>query len=77
LSFWLSYVRVPTVSLAEASELASKYCKQGFKTLRLRVGKNINADIEVIQAIQAFHPHCSIILDASEEYTFQEANCSS
>ena len=37
------------------------------------MGKNIDADIEVIQAIQAVHPHCSIIQDASEEYTFQEA----
>jgi hypothetical protein len=27
----------------------------------------------ITEVIQAFHPHCSIILDASEEYTFQEA----
>ncbi|KAI3515673.1 hypothetical protein L1887_14575 [Cichorium endivia] len=67
------YKRIPIVSPKEAGELASKYYKQGFKTLKLKVGKNLNTDIEVLQAIRGAHPHCLFILDANEGYTSSEA----
>ncbi|XP_031407032.1 L-Ala-D/L-amino acid epimerase isoform X3 [Punica granatum] len=66
-------ITIPIVSPSEAATLASKYRKQGFKTLKLKVGKNLNADIEVLQAIRAAHPDCSFILDANEGYTHSEA----
>lgn len=37
------------------------------------MGRNISADIDVLQAIHAVHPHCSFILDANEGYTSEEA----
>ncbi|KAM7268527.1 hypothetical protein ACFE04_010693 [Oxalis oulophora] len=64
---------IPIVSPAEAAELAAKYCKQGFTTLKLKVGKNLKSDIEVLQAIRVAHPTCSFILDANEGYKPQEA----
>lgn len=66
-------MQIPIVSAAEAAKLASKYCKQGFKTLKLKVGKNLNSDIEVLQAIRAVHPDSSFILDANEGYNSNEA----
>ncbi|XP_006341573.1 L-Ala-D/L-amino acid epimerase [Solanum tuberosum] len=66
-------ITIPIVSPMEASELASKYRKQGFKTLKLKVGKNLNGDIEVLQSIRAAHPDCLFILDANEGYTANEA----
>ncbi|KAA8542737.1 hypothetical protein F0562_023889 [Nyssa sinensis] len=66
-------ITIPIVTPAEAAELASKYHKQGFKTLKLKVGKNLNADIEVLQAIRVVHPDCLFILDANEGYTSKEA----
>ncbi|XP_059642266.1 L-Ala-D/L-amino acid epimerase isoform X2 [Cornus florida] len=66
-------ITIPIVSAAEAAELASKYRKQGFKTLKLKVGKNLKADIEVLQAIRMAHPNCLFILDANEGYTSAEA----
>ncbi|KAJ4843673.1 hypothetical protein Tsubulata_048725 [Turnera subulata] len=66
-------ITIPIVSPAEASELASKYCKQGFKTLKLKVGKNLKADIEVLQSIRMAHPGCLFILDANEGYNSEEA----
>ncbi|XP_059303394.1 L-Ala-D/L-amino acid epimerase isoform X1 [Lycium ferocissimum] len=66
-------ITIPIVSPMEASELASKYRKQGFRTLKLKVGKNLNADIEVLQSIRAAHPDCLFILDANEGYTANEA----
>lgn len=69
----LVYAQIPIVSPAEASTLALKYRKQGFETLKLKVGKNLKADIEVLQAIRAVHPTCSFILDANEGYKTEEA----
>lgn len=66
-------ITIPICSSTEAAELASKYHKQGFKTLKLKVGKNLNADIEVLQAIRMAHPNCLFILDANEGYTSLEA----
>lgn len=66
-------ITIPIVSPAEAAELASKYYKEGFKTLKLKVGKNLNADIEVLQAIRVAHPECQFILDANEGYNSDEA----
>ncbi|XP_011072912.1 L-Ala-D/L-amino acid epimerase isoform X1 [Sesamum indicum] len=66
-------ITIPIVSPTEAAELASKYCVQGFKTLKLKVGKNLNADIQVLQAIRTVHPDCSFILDANEGYSSEEA----
>ncbi|KAL0743470.1 hypothetical protein Bca4012_084983 [Brassica carinata] len=64
---------IPIVSPAEASKLATKYREEGFKTLKLKVGKNLKADIEVLQAIREVHPTCSFILDANEGYKTEEA----
>ncbi|XP_059453621.1 L-Ala-D/L-amino acid epimerase-like [Corylus avellana] len=66
-------ITIPIVSPAEAAELASKYNNQGFKTLKLKVGKNLKADVEVLQAIRGAHPECLFILDANEGYKPEEA----
>nr|XP_034911054.1 L-Ala-D/L-amino acid epimerase isoform X2 [Populus alba] len=67
------FASIPIVSSAEAAELASKYQKQGFQTLKLKVGKNLRKDIEVLQAIRVVHPDCLFILDANEGYKPEEA----
>ncbi|XWS75501.1 hypothetical protein CRYUN_Cryun01aG0094700 [Craigia yunnanensis] len=64
---------IPTTSSAKAFDLAAKYCKQGFKTLKIEMGRDLNADIEVLQAVRAAHPHCLFIFDANEGYTSKEA----
>lgn len=66
-------MQIPIVSPAEAADLASEYCIKGFKTLKLKVGKNLKQDIEVLQAIRAVHPDCLFILDANEGYKPEEA----
>lgn len=67
------FLQIPIVSPAEAADLASKYRKQGFTMLKLKVGKNLKQDIEVLQAIRKVHPDCSFILDANEGYKPVEA----
>ena len=57
----------------DAAQLASKYRGQGFQTLKLKVGKNLNSDLEVLKAVRLVHPDCSFILDANEGYTASQA----
>ncbi|KAF5181620.1 L-Ala-D/L-amino acid epimerase [Thalictrum thalictroides] len=66
-------ITIPIVTPAEASELASRYRNKGFSSLKLKVGKNLNADIDVLKAIREVHPDCSFILDANEGYSSNEA----
>ncbi|KAK4479301.1 hypothetical protein RD792_014812, partial [Penstemon davidsonii] len=66
-------ITIPIVSPTEAAELASKYHVEGFKILKLKVGKNLSADIQVLQAIRMVHPDCLFILDANEGYNSEEA----
>ncbi|KAG6494205.1 hypothetical protein ZIOFF_049224 [Zingiber officinale] len=66
-------ITIPIVSPSEAAELAAKYCRQGFSTLKLKVGKDLNSDIEVLTAIRSVHPECSFILDANEGYKAHQA----
>lgn len=66
-------ITIPMCSPAKAAELASNYCKLGFRTLKIKVGKDLNGDIEVLQAIRRVYPDCFFILDANEGYTSNEA----
>ncbi|CAA7051365.1 unnamed protein product [Microthlaspi erraticum] len=52
---------------------AAARAEEGFETLKLKVGKNLKADIEVLQAIREVHPTCSFVLDANEGYQTEEA----
>ncbi|XP_037411186.1 L-Ala-D/L-amino acid epimerase-like [Triticum dicoccoides] len=66
-------ITIPIVTPIEAAQLAAKYRGQGFQTLKLKVGKNMNSDIEVLKAIRLVHPDCSFILDANQGYTANQA----
>ncbi|XP_017239835.1 L-Ala-D/L-amino acid epimerase [Daucus carota subsp. sativus] len=66
-------ITIPIVSSAKAYQLASDYQTKGFKTLKLKVGKNLNSDIEMLRAVRRAHPDCSLILDANEGYSSSEA----
>ncbi|CAK9329968.1 unnamed protein product [Citrullus colocynthis] len=66
-------ITIPITSASNAAKLAAKYRDQGFKTLKLKVGKDLKADIEVLQSIRMVHPDCKFILDANEGYDTEEA----
>ena len=59
-----SIVQILIVSPTEVAESDAKYRKQGSGTLKLKVGKDLRADIEVLNAIRVAHPDCSFILNA-------------
>ncbi|KAJ6792014.1 putative L-Ala-D/L-amino acid epimerase [Iris pallida] len=66
-------ITIPIVSPNEAAALAAEYRGRGFTTLKLKVGKDLKSDIEVLKSIRLVHPDCEFILDANEGYTANEA----
>ncbi|TYK28449.1 L-Ala-D/L-amino acid epimerase [Cucumis melo var. makuwa] len=66
-------ITIPITSASHAAKLAAKYRDQGFKTLKLKVGKDLKSDIEVLKSIRMVHPDCEFILDANEGYDTEEA----
>ena len=76
MSTWITkfpMFQIPIVSPNEAAELATKYYKQAFSTLKLKVGKDLNSDLAVLKSIRSVHPNCSFILDANEGYSADQA----
>jgi len=65
-------ITLPICDLEVAAELAGKYRKQGFKTLKVKVGQNLDADCERLRAIHRVFPHCVLILDANAGFSAQQ-----
>lgn len=53
-------------SSAEAAILA------GYRTLKIKVGQNIEDEIEVLQSLAARHPHIKLRLDANGRFTLPQ-----
>ncbi|KAI5424238.1 hypothetical protein KIW84_030442 [Lathyrus oleraceus] len=72
----MAVIDAVTNSIPEAAELASKYYKQGFKTLKLKVGKNLKADIEVLQAIRVARTNPSLYKSRKTEDDYNKQSIS-
>ncbi len=60
-------------SLEIAKNNAEKLCKEGFRSLKTKVGGKLNDDIERVLAIREGAPNCKIMLDANQGYSPKEA----
>ena len=65
-------ITLPICAAETAGELATKYRKQGFKTLKVKVGQNVDADCERLRAIHRAFAHCALILDANAGFSAQQ-----
>jgi len=61
------------VSSEVAKATASTLAQTGYRTLKIKVGKNLSQDIERILAVRDGAPSCEIALDANQGYTAWEA----
>ncbi|KAK9668815.1 hypothetical protein RND81_13G088700 [Saponaria officinalis] len=66
-------ITIPICPVDVASTLALQYRQQGFKTLKLKVGRSLNDDVKVLRAIRDVYPDCQFIVDANEGYSAEEA----
>jgi L-alanine-DL-glutamate epimerase-like enolase superfamily enzyme len=62
-------ITIPLCSSAEVHRLATGYAAAGFTQIKLKVGQDLDADIECLQALVAAHPEATVIIDANGGYT--------
>lgn len=66
-------ISIPIVTPPRMRELASQYAARGAETLKLKVGGDVDDDVDrVLAAVQAA-PDCDLILDGNQGYSPTEA----
>lgn len=66
-------ITVPIVTPARATELGALWKARGFRTIKLKVGSGVGADLARIDAIRASFPEVELVLDANEGWSVEEA----
>lgn len=64
---------IDIVSSDEAKRKAAQFAKRGYRTLKVKVGKNVREDIKRVLAVKEGAPDCQISLDANQGFTPCEA----
>jgi|Deesub1362A_J573_1020465.scaffolds.fasta_scaffold00708_17 L-alanine-DL-glutamate epimerase-like enolase superfamily enzyme len=60
-------------SIKKTIELSQKFIDAGFKTLKIKVGKNFKEDIKKLEYIKSINEKVKLRVDANEAYTLNEA----
>ncbi|MBW3001683.1 hypothetical protein KY338_00815 [Candidatus Woesearchaeota archaeon] len=61
------------VSKEETLEKIKKYADEGFKVIKIKIGKKVNEDIEKIKSVSEVFPTVKLRLDANEGYSIEDA----
>lgn len=66
-------ITIPICAPGAAGRLAAEYRARGFSMIKVKIGLDTGEDIARLLAIRRGHPDCSLILDANEGYTAEQA----
>jgi L-alanine-DL-glutamate epimerase-like enolase superfamily enzyme len=66
-------ITLPIANSQELGPLALEYQQRGFKALKIKVGKYLEEDINVLETIGRLTPTMKIRLDANEGYSAEDA----
>lgn len=66
-------ITIPIVPAADAYNKAKDWAAKGFNHIKIKVGTDLAADIERVQAIADGAPDCKLKVDANQGYTAKEA----
>ncbi len=64
---------IPMVSSGLGFKRAEETASRGIKTIKVKIGGNLRADVDRVEAIRSGAPHLGITLDANQGYTPNEA----
>lgn len=62
-------ITIPLLGETRCVELADQWYERGFRVLKVKVGKNLDADLMTIQAIAAKHSDIHFVIDANQGFT--------
>jgi L-Ala-D/L-Glu epimerase len=66
-------ISIPIVTPERGRELASEIQERGVRTIKIKVGSGIAADVARVVAIQEGAPLCRLTIDANQGYSASEA----
>jgi L-alanine-DL-glutamate epimerase-like enolase superfamily enzyme len=66
-------ITIPICPVEEAGQLALEYERRGFRVIKTKIGRDLSADIERIEAIRESYPGAQLLLDANEGFSADEA----
>lgn len=66
-------ITIPIESPEHMRELARRYAEQGASTLKIKVGADVDDDLDRVLAVVEGAPDCDIMLDGNQGYTPSEA----
>jgi L-Ala-D/L-Glu epimerase len=64
---------IPILPAPKMAELAVRWTRAGFRSLKVKVGQHLKSDLEALSAIRAAAPQASFRLDANAGLTVSEA----
>ncbi|MGZ6390101.1 MAG: dipeptide epimerase [Ktedonobacterales bacterium] len=62
-------ITIPIEEPAHMAQLAKRYASSGATTLKLKVGTNVDDDLDRVLAVAEGAPDCDLILDGNQGYT--------
>src|SRR5260370_7908946 len=62
-------ITIPIVDAAHMAKLAAGYAARGARTLKLKVGTQVDADVERVLAVATGAPGCQLILDGNQGFS--------
>jgi len=62
-------ITIPISEPAHMAELARKYAERGASTIKVKVGKDRDEDVNRVVAIAAAAPRCGLIVDGNQGYS--------
>jgi L-alanine-DL-glutamate epimerase-like enolase superfamily enzyme len=66
-------ITIPIESPEHMRDLARRYAEQGASTLKIKVGVDLDDDLDRVMAVVEGAPDCDIMLDGNQGYTPSEA----
>ena len=66
-------ITIPIIPAAEAYDKAKDWAAKGFNHIKIKVGTDLQADVERVQAIAEAAPNCQLKVDANQGYSAKEA----
>ncbi len=66
-------ITIPITDAAHMAQLAAGYAARGARTLKLKVGTQVDADVERVLAVATGAPGCQLILDGNQGFSPADA----
>jgi len=66
-------ITIVIACLEETQEKVREFYRRGFRSFKVKIGRDMDLDFKRVEAVAALAPHCQIILDANQAFNAKQA----